>query len=73
MILGVLNQHLDGKQWIMGDQYTIADSAIFPWVRNLIGFYEAGSARLLLASVVASITTASTSGMNDTHKTIAQS
>ena len=26
----------------MGDAYTIADIAIFPWVRNLIGFYEAG-------------------------------
>jgi GST-like protein len=26
----------------MGDAYTIADMAIFPWVRNLIGFYGAG-------------------------------
>ncbi|MNT76655.1 Disulfide-bond oxidoreductase YghU [compost metagenome] len=26
----------------MGDQYTIADIAILPWVRNLIGFYGAG-------------------------------
>jgi GST-like protein len=26
----------------MGDEYTIADIATFPWVRNLIGFYEAG-------------------------------
>ena len=26
----------------MGDDYTIADMAIFPWVRNLVGFYEAG-------------------------------
>ena len=41
-LLGVLEKRLDGRAWIMGDQYTIADIAIFPWVRNLIGFYEAG-------------------------------
>jgi GST-like protein len=27
---------------MMGDDYTIADIAILPWVRNLIGFYDAG-------------------------------
>jgi len=41
-LLGVLDRHLDGREWMMGDTYTIADIAIFPWVRNLIGFYEAG-------------------------------
>ncbi len=41
-LLGVLNQRLAGHDWIMGDDYTIADIATFPWVRNLIGFYEAG-------------------------------
>ncbi|MBL8268818.1 glutathione binding-like protein [Steroidobacter sp.] len=41
-LLGVLEKHLEGKRWIVGDQYTIADIATFPWVRNLIGFYEAG-------------------------------
>ncbi|MGH8352904.1 MAG: glutathione S-transferase N-terminal domain-containing protein [Pseudomonas sp.] len=41
-LLGVLEQRLDGRDWIMGDAYSIADIATFPWVRNLIGFYEAG-------------------------------
>ena len=41
-LLGVLDKHLQGKDWIMGSAYTIADIAVFPWVRNLIGFYEAG-------------------------------
>jgi len=41
-LLGVLNRRLEGRDWIMGDLYTIADIATFPWVRNLIGFYEAG-------------------------------
>lgn len=41
-LLGVLDARLAERKWIMGDAYTIADIAIFPWVRNLIGFYEAG-------------------------------
>lgn len=41
-LLGVLEQRLTGRDWIMGDQYTIADIAIFPWVRILSGYYEAG-------------------------------
>ncbi|MGF6693823.1 GST-like protein [Metapseudomonas resinovorans] len=41
-LLAVLDQRLEGRDWIMGDQYSIADIATFPWVRNLIGFYEAG-------------------------------
>ena len=41
-LLAVLNQRLVGRDWIMGEAYTIADIAVFPWVRNLLGFYEAG-------------------------------
>ncbi|HQY37746.1 MAG TPA: glutathione binding-like protein, partial [Pseudomonadota bacterium] len=41
-LLKVLELRLDGRKWIMGEQYTIADISVFPWVRNLVGFYEAG-------------------------------
>jgi GSH-dependent disulfide-bond oxidoreductase len=41
-VLEVLDGRLHGRTWIMGDTYTIADIATFPWVRNLIGYYEAG-------------------------------
>jgi GSH-dependent disulfide-bond oxidoreductase len=41
-LMGVLNARLAGRAWIMGDAYSIADIATFPWVRNLVGFYEAG-------------------------------
>lgn len=41
-LLAVLDQRLQERDWIMGDAYTIADIAIFPWVRNLVGFYGAG-------------------------------
>ena len=41
-LLGVLEQRLTGRDWVMGSHYTIADIAIFPWVRNLVEFYGAG-------------------------------
>jgi GST-like protein len=40
-LLGVIEQRLDGRHWIMDDEYTIADISMLGWVRNLIGFYEA--------------------------------
>jgi GSH-dependent disulfide-bond oxidoreductase len=42
-LLGVLNRRLADRAWIMGETYSIADVATFPWVRNLVGFYEAGN------------------------------
>ncbi|MBI2768237.1 MAG: glutathione S-transferase N-terminal domain-containing protein [Burkholderiales bacterium] len=41
-LLAVLDKHLAGRDWIMGREYSIADIATFPWVRNLAGFYGAG-------------------------------
>ncbi len=40
-LLGVLDQRLATRTWVMGDDYTIADMAILPWVRNLIERYHA--------------------------------
>lgn len=40
-LLRVLDIQLKGQDWVTGADYSIADMAIFPWVRNLIGFYEA--------------------------------
>ena len=40
-LLGVLDSRLDGREWMMGDQYTIADISMLGWVRNLVGFYGA--------------------------------
>ncbi|WP_420138896.1 glutathione S-transferase family protein [Sphingomonas sp.] len=41
-LLGVLESRLTGRTWMMGEDFTIADIALLGWVRNLIGFYEAG-------------------------------
>jgi GST-like protein len=40
-LLGVLDARLAGRDWIMGDDYTIADISMLGWVRNLVTFYEA--------------------------------
>src|SRR6186713_3424873 len=40
-LLKVLDERLKGRQWVMGEQYTIADISMLGWVRNLIGFYGA--------------------------------
>ena len=40
-LLGIVEDRLADRTWIMGDDYSIADISIFPLVRNLIGFYGA--------------------------------
>ena len=40
-LLAVIERRLEGRDWIMGEEYTIADISMLGWVRNLIGFYEA--------------------------------
>jgi GSH-dependent disulfide-bond oxidoreductase len=39
--LDVLDKHLVDKQWMCGDEYTIADMAIWPWIMCLEKFYKA--------------------------------
>ncbi|MET0576124.1 MAG: glutathione S-transferase N-terminal domain-containing protein [Mesorhizobium sp.] len=41
-LFGVLEGRLADREWIMGDDYTIADIATLGWVRNMGGFYGAG-------------------------------
>jgi GST-like protein len=40
-LLGVLEDRLAGRAWVMGEAYTIADISMLGWVRNLVGFYGA--------------------------------
>jgi GST-like protein len=42
-LLGVLDRHLRGRTWIMGDDYSIADIATFPWIRTLLDRYNAAA------------------------------
>ena len=41
-LLAVLDRQLAERAWIMGEEYSIADIAIFPGVNTLISFYHAG-------------------------------
>ena len=40
-LLDVMDRQLARHAWIVGDEYTIADVAIFPWINVLNTFYEA--------------------------------
>ncbi|MEX3969039.1 glutathione S-transferase C-terminal domain-containing protein, partial [Paraburkholderia sp. EG286B] len=40
-LLGVLDTRLAGRNWVMGDDFSIADISLLGWVRYWIGFYEA--------------------------------
>jgi GST-like protein len=41
-LVGVLDARLAGREWIMGDEFTMADISMLGWIRALVGFYEAG-------------------------------
>eukprot|EP01116_Phalansterium_solitarium_P016063 TRINITY_DN363_c0_g1_i2.p5 TRINITY_DN363_c0_g1~~TRINITY_DN363_c0_g1_i2.p5 ORF type:complete len:128 (+),score=31.44 TRINITY_DN363_c0_g1_i2:601-984(+) len=54
-LLTVLDKQLEGKTFIVGDEYTVADIAVWPWVDGLQRFYKAHDALKLaeFANVVA--------------------
>ncbi|KAJ3330005.1 hypothetical protein HDU93_000680, partial [Gonapodya sp. JEL0774] len=42
-LLGAFNKHLEGHDFVVGNEYSIADIAIFPWVDSILQKYpEAG-------------------------------
>ena len=43
-LLRVLERQLEGNEYLVGDEYSIADIATFPWVRGAKLFYEAEEA-----------------------------
>ena len=40
-LLQLLETHLQDRTWLVGEAYSIADIAIFPWVNTLATFYLA--------------------------------
>ena len=46
-LLGVLERRLAGRAWVMGEQFTIADIALWPWVRNMVVEQGYNAAELL--------------------------
>jgi len=40
-LLGVMDKHLDGRTWFVGEQFSIADVSMIGTVNNLITFYGA--------------------------------
>ena len=41
-LLAVVDRQLGHNTWLAGQDYSVADIATFPWIRNLVGFYGAG-------------------------------
>src|SRR5262249_42043737 len=41
-LLGLMEQRLDGRDWIMGEDFTIADVSLIGMVRNFLTYYKAG-------------------------------
>src|SRR6202166_2832093 len=46
-LLDVLDKHLANNQYLVGDMYTIADMAAWPWYTGLVKFNQYGGAEFL--------------------------
>ena len=42
-LIRVLEARLEGREWLVGDDFSIADIASLGWIRSLVGFYDAGA------------------------------
>jgi GST-like protein len=40
-LLDVMETRLDGREWFVGDAFSIVDIALLGWVRNIVGLYQA--------------------------------
>jgi GST-like protein len=40
-LLEVIDRQLEGRAWMLGEDYSIADISLLGWIRNVITFYEA--------------------------------
>jgi len=46
-LLGVLEQRMAARRWLLGDTFTIADIATWPWVRTMVGEQSYNAADLV--------------------------
>jgi len=40
-LLGVMDARLEGRDWFVGNAYSIVDIALLGWIRNIIGLFDA--------------------------------
>lgn len=41
-LLDVMEARLEGREWFVGEAFSIVDISLLGWVRNLVGMYDAG-------------------------------
>ena len=41
-LLGVMDTRLEGREWFLGEAFSIVDISLLGWIRNVVGLYAAG-------------------------------